>query len=75
MPDLGRFYHLHPEQNGADTFAERLPSMFAGNYALFADVVRKHATPWAARLGRSGRSGLGAKLSSSAFSVLRATSG
>jgi hypothetical protein len=45
VPDLGRFYHLHPDKNGADTFAERLPSMSAGNYALFADVVRESGFP------------------------------
>jgi hypothetical protein len=45
VPDLGRFYHLHPDKNGADTFAERLPSMAAGNYALFADVVRESGFP------------------------------
>jgi hypothetical protein len=45
VPGLGRFYHLHPDKNGADTFAERLPSMSAGNYALFADVVRESGFP------------------------------
>ncbi len=45
VPDLSRFYHLHPDKNGADAFAERLPSMSAGNYALFADIVRESGFP------------------------------
>jgi hypothetical protein len=45
LPDLDRFYHLHPDQTTADTFAERLPAMAAGNYALFADIVRESGFP------------------------------
>jgi hypothetical protein len=45
LPDLDRFYHLHPDQRSADTFAERLPFVAAGNYAVFADIVRESGFP------------------------------
>ena len=45
LPDLNRFYHFHPDQMSADTFAERLPVVEAGNYALFADIVRESGFP------------------------------
>lgn len=45
LPNLDRFYHLHPDQTAAGTFAERLPAMAAGNYALFADIVRESGFP------------------------------
>jgi len=45
LPDLDRFYHLHPDQVAADTFAERLPALAAGNYAVFADIVRESGFP------------------------------
>jgi len=45
LPDLNPLYHLHPDQMSADTFAERLPVVAAGNYALFADIVRESGFP------------------------------
>jgi hypothetical protein len=45
LPNLDRFYHLHPDQPAADTFAERLPAVSAGNYAVFADIVRESGFP------------------------------
>src|SRR5260370_15029421 len=45
MPNLDRFYHLHPDHTAAGTFAERLPAVAAGNYALFADIVRESGFP------------------------------
>jgi hypothetical protein len=45
LPDMDRFYHLHPNQTAADTFAEQLPAVTAGNYALFADIVRESGFP------------------------------
>jgi len=45
LPDLNRLYHFHPDQMSADTFAERLPAVTAGNYALFADIVRESGFP------------------------------
>jgi len=38
----GRVWHLHPEATGAGAFRFALPTMPAGRYRLFADVV--HAT-------------------------------
>jgi hypothetical protein len=45
LPNLNRFYHLHPDQTAADTFSERLPALSAGNYAVFADIVRESGFP------------------------------
>jgi len=45
LPDLDRFYHLHPDQVASDTFTERLPAVAAGNYAVFADIVRESGFP------------------------------
>jgi hypothetical protein len=45
LPNLDRFYHLHPDQAAGDTFVERLPAVAAGNYALFADIVRESGFP------------------------------
>jgi hypothetical protein len=45
LPDLDRFYHLHPDQVASDIFTERLPAMTTGNYAVFADIVRESGFP------------------------------
>jgi hypothetical protein len=45
QPNLDRFYHLHPEQTAKDTFTESLPAVSAGNYAVFADIVRASCFP------------------------------
>jgi hypothetical protein len=45
LPDLDRFYHLHPDQVAPDTFTERLPAVTGGNYAVFADIVRESGFP------------------------------
>jgi hypothetical protein len=45
LPNLDRFYHLHPSQDAAGGFAERLPALRAGQYALFADIVRESGFP------------------------------
>jgi hypothetical protein len=39
VPGLDLVWHLHPERRGADTFAQDLPAMPAGRYALYGDVV------------------------------------
>lgn len=44
-PNLDRFYHLHPQQTAGDTFAEQLPAVAAGDYAVFADIVRGSGFP------------------------------
>jgi hypothetical protein len=41
-PALDRVWHLHPEASGTGAFRFTLPSMDAGRYRLYADVV--HAT-------------------------------
>jgi hypothetical protein len=45
VPAMDRFYHLHPEQTQDGTFALDLPSMDAGHYKIFADVVRETGFP------------------------------
>jgi hypothetical protein len=45
LPNLDRFYHLHPDQTARDTFTEQLPAVTEGNYALFADIVRESGFP------------------------------
>ncbi len=45
LPDLDRFYHLHPDQVASDTFTKRLPAVTAGDYVVFADIVRESGFP------------------------------
>jgi hypothetical protein len=45
-PELDRMWHLHPERIAGGAFAEELPSMPAGRYQIFADVVDKNGFPW-----------------------------
>lgn len=45
-PGLDRMWHLHPERIAGGAFAEYLPSMPAGRYQIFADVVDKNGFPW-----------------------------
>jgi hypothetical protein len=42
VPEMDLVWHLHPRQTGDASFTQNLPSMPAGRYALFADIV--HAT-------------------------------
>jgi hypothetical protein len=44
-PGLDRFYHLHPEQNADGSFSIDLPSISAGHYQIFADIVRESGFP------------------------------
>jgi hypothetical protein len=39
LPDMDRVWHLHPEPDASGGFTQQLPSMAAGRYALFGDVV------------------------------------
>jgi hypothetical protein len=41
IPDMDLVWHLHPERTGGDTFAQALPSMPAGRYALYGDIVHE----------------------------------
>ena len=45
-PGLDRIWHLHPERTAHGTFEENLPSIEAGHYQVFADVVGQYGFPW-----------------------------
>jgi hypothetical protein len=45
LPAMDRFYHLHPEPTGEGTFALQLPTLPAGKYKVFADIVRGTGFP------------------------------
>jgi hypothetical protein len=43
LPGIDRAWHLHPEPSGEpDEFVQSLPSMPAGKYALYGDIVHAH---------------------------------
>ena len=39
LPGMDRVWHLHPERGANDVFRQALPSMAAGRYALYGDIV------------------------------------
>lgn len=41
-PDMKSFWHLHPERTGDQEFVANLPTLPAGDYKIYADIV--HAT-------------------------------
>lgn len=43
---MDRIWHLHPDYAKGGDFAETLPTMPAGQYKLFADIVDKEGYPW-----------------------------
>ena len=43
---LDRMWHLHPERNENGVFGVDLPTVPAGHYQLFADIVDKRGFPW-----------------------------
>jgi len=45
MPDMKAFWHLHPEQTQPGDFVQNLPSMPAGQYKLYADIVHHTGFP------------------------------
>ncbi len=45
-PGFDRLWHLHPDRTERGTFDKDLPSMEAGHYEVFADVVDKYGFPW-----------------------------
>lgn len=45
VPAMDRFYHLHPERQADGSFGLRLPSLPAGKYQIFADIVRRSGFP------------------------------
>jgi hypothetical protein len=42
MPEMDRVWHLHPDQVEHAVFTQNLPSMPAGRYLLYGDVVHKY---------------------------------
>src|SRR5258708_8149346 len=46
VPELDRMWHFHPERIAGGAFAQELPSMPAGRYEIFADIVDKDGFPW-----------------------------
>ena len=45
IPDMDLVWHLHPERTGDASFTQVLPSMPAGRYALFGDIVHENGFP------------------------------
>jgi hypothetical protein len=45
MPQMDRFYHLHPAQDQGGVFLDNLPAIPAGHYQVFADIVRESGFP------------------------------
>ncbi len=45
-PGFDRIWHLHPDRTDKGTFEKDLPSIEAGHYQVFADIVDKYGFPW-----------------------------
>lgn len=45
MPDMDSFWHLHPEQIGEGRFTLDLPSLPAGRYDMYADILHGTGFP------------------------------
>ena len=45
VPQMDRFYHLHPAEDKGGVFLDDLPAIFAGHYQIFADIVRESGFP------------------------------
>jgi hypothetical protein len=45
VPAMDRFFHLHPDQIETGVFAQDLPSVSAGRYQIFADIVHRSGFP------------------------------
>jgi hypothetical protein len=45
VPSMDRFYHLHPEPVGDESFTVQLPVVPSGKYRIFADIVRGTGFP------------------------------
>jgi len=43
--DLNRMWHLHPQPSASGVFSTNLPSLPAGHYRLFADIVHRTGLP------------------------------
>jgi hypothetical protein len=45
VPGMDLVWHLHPNRTGEATFTQALPSMAAGTYALYGDIVLANGFP------------------------------
>jgi hypothetical protein len=45
MPDMTSFWHLHPEKAADGQFTAKLPSIPAGHYQIYADIVHQNGFP------------------------------
>ncbi|HET7871044.1 MAG TPA: hypothetical protein VFL42_00940, partial [Terriglobales bacterium] len=45
MPEMKSFWHLHPDQAGEGQFTVNLPTMPAGRYKIYADIVHQSGFP------------------------------
>jgi hypothetical protein len=45
VPQMDRFYHLHPTADKGGVFLDDLPPVAAGHYQVFADIVRVSGFP------------------------------
>ncbi len=45
-PALDRIWHLHPVRQPDGSFVDALPSLEAGSYSVFADIVDQSGFPW-----------------------------
>lgn len=45
VPQMDRFYHLHPVADKGGVFLDELPPIAAGHYQIFADIVRVSGFP------------------------------
>jgi hypothetical protein len=45
VPQMDRFYHLHPQTTDNQTFTQQLPALASGRYQIFADIVRASGFP------------------------------
>jgi hypothetical protein len=43
---MSSMWHLHPDRIAGGAFSEDLPSMPAGDYRIFADIVDRRGFPW-----------------------------
>jgi hypothetical protein len=43
---MNSMWHLHPDRVAGGAFEDDLPSMPAGNYQIFADIVDRRGFPW-----------------------------
>src|SRR5262249_30095143 len=44
-PEMERVWHLHPDMTGSGNFSQDLPSMPAGRYQIYADIVHESGLP------------------------------